>query len=50
MQVEKRGSRTVYDIQYPFVWATKYRYKVLEGKIAERLREILRQGCQTHGI
>ena len=50
MQVEKRGNHTVYDIQYHFVWGTKYRYKVLEGKIAERAREILRQGCQAHGI
>ena len=46
----KKGSHTVYDIEYHFVWATKYRYKVLKGQIAERLREILRQGCQAHGL
>ena len=46
----KQGSHTVYDIEYHIVWTTKYRYKVLQGKIAERVREILRQGCQTHGI
>ena len=43
-----RGSHTITDIQYHVVWTTKYRYKVLQGKIAERLREILRQGCQAH--
>ena len=46
----KKGSHTVYDIEYHVVWTTKYRYKVLQGKIAERLREVLRQGCQAHGI
>lgn len=46
----KKGSHTVYDIEYHFVWTTKYRYKVIEGQIAVRLREILRQGCQAHGM
>ena len=46
----KRGSHTVYDLEYHIVWTTKYRYKVLQGKIAERLREVLRQGCKVHGI
>ena len=46
----KKGSHTVYDIEYHVVWATKYRYKILQGKIAERLREVLRQGCQAHGM
>jgi len=46
----KKGSHTKYNIEYHFVWITKYRYKILEGKIAERLREILRQGCQSNKI
>ena len=46
----RKGSHTVYDIEYHVVWTTKYRYKILQGKIAERLRELLRQGCQTNGI
>ena len=46
----KKGSHTVYDIEYHVVWTTKYRYKVLQGKIAERAREILRQGCEANGI
>ena len=44
------GSHTVYDIKYHFVWITKYRYKILEGKVAVRLRELLRQGCDARGI
>ena len=46
----KYGSHTVYDIQYHIVWTTKYRYKVLKGKIAVRLRELLRQGCEARKI
>ncbi len=46
----KYGSHTVYDIQYHVVWTTKYRYKVLNGKIAERLRELIRQGCEARKI
>jgi putative transposase len=45
-----RGSHTVYDIKYHIVWITKYRYEVLTKKIAERLRELLIQGCESRGI
>ena len=37
------GSHTVYDIEYHFVWVTKYRYKVLTGDVALRVREWVRQ-------
>ena len=50
MGQKKYGSHTVYDIQYHIVWTTKYRYKILTGKVAERLRELLRQGCEARGI
>lgn len=46
----KFSSHAVYDIQYHIVWTTKYRYKVLQGKIAERLRELLKQGCDARGM
>ena len=44
------GSHTVHDIKYHLVWITKYRYKVLTGKINQRLRELLIQGCTARGI
>ena len=44
------GSHTVSDIKYHFVWITKYRYKILKGNIAIRLRELLRQGCDAKGL
>jgi putative transposase len=44
------GSHTVYQIEYHFVWVTKYRYKVLKGEIAERIRELVRQTCESFEI
>ena len=46
----RKGSHTIYDNQYHIVWVTKYRYKVLKGPIAYRLREILRQICEKNYI
>ena len=46
----RKGSHTVYDIKYHIVWVTKYRYKVLSKQISLRLRELIRQGCQTMNI
>ena len=44
------GSHTIHDIKYHFVLLTKYRYKVLGGKISLRLKELLIQGCNARGI
>ncbi len=41
----RRGSHTVHDIKYHFVWITKYRYKVLLGDLAVRVRDIIREVC-----
>ena len=44
------GSHTVYNIEYHFVWVTKYRYKVLTGEIALRVKELVRQTCAAFEI
>ena len=44
------GSHTVYNIEYHFVWVTKYRYKVLTGDVALRVRELVRQTCDIFEI
>ena len=44
------GSHTIHDIKYHIVWITKYRYKILGGKISRRLRELLIQGCTARRI
>ena len=46
----RRGSHTVYNIEYHFVWVTKYRYQVLRGEVAERTRELIRQSCLSRDM
>jgi len=44
------GSHTVFKIEYHFVWVTKYRFHVLNGDIAIRVRELTRQICEAQEI
>ena len=44
------GEHSVHDIKYHIVWITKYRYKILTGKIVKRVWELLIQGCRARGI
>ena len=46
----RRGSHTVYNLEYHIVWTTKYRYKVLTVEVALRAREIIRQICGARDI
>ena len=44
------GTHTVFKIEYHFVWVTKYRYRVLQGDVALRVRELVKQTCQAFEI
>ena len=44
------GGHAKYDIKYHLVWITKYRYKILQGEVAERARELIRQTCQMRDV
>ena len=46
----RRGSHTIYDIQYHLVWVTKYRYHVLTGEVAGWARELIRQSCMSRDL
>ncbi len=46
----RKSSHVQYDIEYHIVWTTKYRYRILTGKIAERARQIIRQECNSMNI
>jgi REP element-mobilizing transposase RayT len=35
----RQGSHTKFKIEYHFVWATKYRYHMLHGDLASRVRD-----------
>ena len=50
MPMYRKEGHTVYDIKYHFVWITKYRYRVLKGEVALRVRKLLRQGCESNNI
>ena len=50
MSENRKGSHTAYNIQYHFVWVTKYRFKVLRGEVAGRTRELIRQSCMSREI
>lgn len=44
------GSHTVFNIQYHFVFVTKYRYKVLKGDVGLKVRELVCQTCEAFEI
>ena len=46
----RQGSHTRYKVEYHFVFVTKYRYQVLQGDIALRVRELVRQVCERFEI
>lgn len=46
----RKNSHVQYDIEYHIVWTTKYRYRVIEGKIAERTRKLIVQGCNSMNV
>ena len=46
----RHSAHAVYDIKYHVTWVTKYRYKVMRGRIAERARDLIRQICQARDV
>lgn len=50
MEQYKKTSHTVWECTYHIVWVTKYRYPVLVGDIAVRVRDVLRQICIDNSV
>jgi len=46
----RKSAHAVFDIKYHVVWITKYRYKVLRGRVAERARDLIRQICEAREV
>lgn len=46
----KKGSHTIYDLKYHIIWCTKYRYRVLTGQVANRVRELIREICAANYV
>ena len=46
----KRTSHAVYDTQYHLVWAPKYRKRILQGAVGERVKELLQEIAEGYEI
>jgi len=46
----RKGPHTVYDIKYHLVRVTQYRYKVLKGDLALRVRDLMRKICERNDV
>lgn len=46
----RKGSHSVHDIKYHFVWITKYRYNILEGDLGVRIRDIIKEVCMAWDV
>ena len=44
------GRGYVYTIQYHVVWCTKYRHKIIQGKVDTTLKEIIAQIAETNNF
>ena len=50
MQRYRKGSHTVFQLHYHFVFVPKYRKPVLRGEVGLRVRELVREICRTKDI
>ena len=50
MSTYRKGSHTVYQLHYHFIFIPKYRKPVLVGEIGMRLREMIREICRKEDI
>ena len=50
MEGYRKTSHAIYAIKYHIVWITKYRKRVLIGKVGERTRELIRQVCKENEV
>jgi putative transposase len=46
----RRGAHTVFEIHLHLVWITKYRRPALQGEIAIRVRDLIRDICGQHEV
>jgi putative transposase len=47
MENLRKGSHSVQQLHVHIVWGTKYRYKVLQGEVQLRCRDLIRQSCDA---
>ena len=50
MRQSKSSNHCLHDLKYHLVWVTKHRKPALRGKVGVRLREIVREVCDSYNI
>ena len=50
MRQIRKGAHTRYELKYHIAWITKYRYRILRGKVAVRLRALVRLICKENDV
>ena len=50
MKLYRKTSHTTFDCKYHLVWTTKYRKPILSGSIGTRIRDLIREICDTHNV
>ena len=50
MKLYRKGPHTIFDLKYHLVWTTKYKKPILEGRLGRRIRDLIREICDTHQI
>jgi putative transposase len=46
----RHTAQATFDLKYHVLWITKYRYKILRGRVAKRARELIRQVCPAREV
>ena len=50
MEIYNTGPHTKYKLEAHLIWVTKYRYKVLKGKIALKTRDLIKRICSEENV
>jgi putative transposase len=50
MKMYRKGSHCKHDLKVHLVWIPKYRKKILQGEVATRARDLLRQIAMEHEL
>ncbi len=46
----RKSSHTIFNLQAHLCWITKYRFKVLQGVIGQRAKELIRRICNKENV
>ncbi|WP_207688250.1 IS200/IS605 family transposase [Desulfonema limicola] len=50
MRTYRKSSHCIHDLKVHLIWITKYRYKVLTKDVGFRIRDLIRQDCDSNDL